>query len=181
VTFWLRIFGLVLFKIICQALPALKLYYCLCIFVQFQLNFVDCSSFKTGCEAFIMAVVDRKLNQLVIRDYSLVHNHPGFTYDYPENRRTSLPSEIVNDCNALTDLGLAAKPLLEYITKESGKRLTLKDVHNMQAKSKRRRKNEGCDNEAVQTVYVLAADVHDDNDDDDNEAGFMFCSPLTGK
>jgi zinc finger SWIM domain-containing protein 3 len=96
------------------------------------------SSFKTGCESFITAIVDRAVGKLVVKQVCLEHNHPLVPHVYPENRRTALPENVIQSANELIELGIKAKPLLEHIAKGSGTKLTLRDVHNIRAENKRK-------------------------------------------
>eukprot|EP00644_Phytophthora_capsici_P018824 jgi/Phyca11/132883/e_gw1.251.3.1 len=80
--------------------------------------------------------------QVKVTQQSTVHNHPlgQLTYaNHPANRRVE-DADVLGFVEELQVAGAKKKMIMEYLRRKTGKRVTLRDVHNMVANIKEARR-----------------------------------------
>jgi len=100
-------------------------------------------NFSLGCEAKITVTYDRLRKKLNVIECNLDHNHcigESIVQHYPTARR--LNKEEEQDVKEIMQLRPNKKLIRNLIAKKYGKQLTLKDIHNIKAKTK-----ESCGNQ----------------------------------
>ena len=93
--------------------------------------------FSLGCEAKITVSYDRLSKRLAVTEFNLVHNHrvgEAIFQHHPIARRLSKEEE--KDIKEIIQLRPNSKLVRNLITHKYGKQLTLKDIHNIKAKTK---------------------------------------------
>lgn len=110
--------------------------------VQVALNYFVKS---TGCEASLSLTVvwtAKKGFQVKITQQNTIHNHSldSTPYDnHPANRRVD-DKDVIGFVDELQMAGAKKKLILEYLSRKTGKQVTLRDVHNLVQKLKESRR-----------------------------------------
>ncbi|RLN90505.1 hypothetical protein BBJ28_00014636 [Nothophytophthora sp. Chile5] len=121
----------------------------------------------TGCRAKINAhaKLDIRSGQFMIKvSQSCIHNHsvgPRTFANYAENRRCEDP-DLLQVVDELQRAGAKKKRILEYLRAKTGKRLLIRDVHNLVRRMKVQRRGDSSLEQRVEDVLRLFVDCNDD-------------------